>query len=116
MMKRAILVIALLAVAVCWIGEAAAESMFEVSAQVRHRFEASNRDFDSGTAVNTYNQLRSRLGVGFKPSENISAFIQLQDARIMGEESSTLTDGSADRFDMHQGYINVNKLFWEKLR
>ena len=62
-MKRAILAIALLAVAACWIGEAAAESMFEVSAQVRHRFEASNRDFNTKTAYNNFNLLRSRLGV-----------------------------------------------------
>ena len=110
-MKRAILAIALLAVAVCWIGEAAAESMFKVSAQVRHRFEASNRDFNANTAYNTFNLLRTRLGAEFAPTDDVTGFIQLQDSRWFGQETSTLLDGDANAFDLHQGYLKIHDLF-----
>jgi hypothetical protein len=92
------------------------EEKLSVKARIWHRFEASDRDFDSGTALNNFNFLRTQLGIGIQADENISAFIQLQDSRVMGSEFNTLLDGSADNFDLFQGYLNVEKLFWDPLK
>jgi hypothetical protein len=81
------------------------------SLEIRHRFEMNGKDFDSDTSLNNYNLMRTRLGLSFKPMKNTSAFFQVQDSRVWGEESSTLTDGSADNFDLHQAYFKIDKLF-----
>lgn len=111
-MNRVILAIASLAVVACVAGDSfAGDDRVHWKVQVRHRFESSNRDFDKGTANNNYNLLRSRLGVKFTPADDVEAFIQLQDSRVMGEEFSTLLDGSADNFDLHQGFLKISELF-----
>jgi hypothetical protein len=111
MMKKTILAITFLSFAVSWSGGAAAESMFKVSAQVRHRFEASDTDFDTKTAYNTFNLLRTRLGVHLTPTDDVTGFIQLQDSRWFGQETSTLLDGDANTFDLHQGYLEIHDFF-----
>jgi hypothetical protein len=37
----------------------------------------------------------------------VKAFVQLQDVRIFGEESNTLSDFRADNLDLHQGWVQV---------
>lgn len=49
---------------------------------------------------------RARLGVLAALGNRASVFLQLQDARTFGEESSTM-DGSADRLDVHQAYLEL---------
>ncbi|TKJ42374.1 hypothetical protein CEE37_01455 [candidate division LCP-89 bacterium B3_LCP] len=87
-----------------------------VTAQLRHRFEMSNKDFNSGTAFNDVNLLRTRLGVKFAPSDDLFAFVQMQDSRKFGEERGTLADdtlqnGMPDDLDLHQAYFLVKDLF-----
>jgi hypothetical protein len=48
--------------------------------------------------------LRTRIGVEAALSPQAVVLVQLQDARVFGEEASTL-DGSADRLDMHQAWL-----------
>ena len=79
--------------------------------QVRHRFEANDRDFNNDTDAITFNLLRSRFGVRFLPVEHTEAFLQVQDSRMFGEELNTLTDGDADQLDLHQGYVKIANLF-----
>ena len=79
--------------------------------QVRYRFEVDARDFSSSTSPMTFNLLRTRLGATFRPAEGVRAFVQWQDSRVLGEETSTLTDASGDRVDLHQGYLVVERLF-----
>ena len=83
--------------------------------QVRHRFEANDRDFNKDTDAITFNLLRSRFGVRFLPAENTEAFLQVQDSRMFGEELNTLTDGEADQLDLHQGYVTISNLFGQPL-
>jgi len=87
------------------------DDQLKFSTEVRQRLEVDNRDFNSDTGVRTYNLLRTRFGATFMASEDVSAFIQLQDSRVWGEEASTLGDGSANFFDLHQGYFLVQNLF-----
>jgi hypothetical protein len=37
-------------------------------------------------------------------------FVQLQDSRQFGEETSTLADGSADNIDFHQADLKLDQL------
>jgi len=96
-------------------GAVVAESSFDPDLQVRYRFESSGRDFDSDTGLRNFNLLRTRIGLKYTDGD-ISAFAQLQDSRVMGSETGTLIDGSADMFDLHQGYMKINNLFKQSLR
>jgi hypothetical protein len=111
MRKVLFAVAALLALA----GAVVAESTFDPDIQVRYRFESSARDFDKNTSVYNFNLLRTRIGLMYTDGD-ISAYAQVQDSRVMGTETSTLLDGSADAFDLHQGYMKINALFKQSLR
>ena len=38
------------------------------------------------------------------------AFAQIQDVRVWGEETNTLADFSADRFDLHQAWVELGRV------
>ncbi|NOZ07763.1 MAG: alginate export family protein [FCB group bacterium] len=97
-----------------------AGTSFDLSGQMRYRFEWEAKDFDSNTNSHNFSLLRTRLNFDLKPSYDQGVFIQLQDSRLLGEERNpgadpysnvTLTDGSADKFDLHQGYFYLKSLF-----
>ncbi|MCP4216024.1 MAG: alginate export family protein, partial [bacterium] len=92
-------------------GKKKAEERMSFSLQIRSRGEMNGKDFNSDTDLNSYDLLRTRLGITFRPMKDMEAFVQVQDSRVFGEESSTLTDGSANNFDLHQAYFKVNNLF-----
>jgi hypothetical protein len=80
----------------------AAKTKVSVGGQVRPRFEV--RD-PAGTGHDVITNMRVRANLKAKLDRDVSAFIQLQDVRLWGEETSTLGDFRADNFDLHQGYI-----------
>ncbi|UCH83776.1 MAG: alginate export family protein [Candidatus Latescibacterota bacterium] len=86
---------------------------FEVGGQIRHRYQADDRAFSDPRYL-TFNQLRSRLNVKYKVSNDITGFVQFQDSRRFGEMASTI-DGSANQIDLHQGFIQVNDFFFNWL-
>lgn len=86
-----------------------AQDMLKFSAQVRPRFEVDGKDFNSNTDASTFSLLRTRLGAEFMPSPDISAFIQIQDSRTFGEETSTTAN--MKNLDLHQAYLKVTDLF-----
>jgi len=73
------------------------------SGEVRVRSEVDART--SGAATDHATLLRTRLGALATLAPTTRAFIQVSDSRAFGEEQHTLTDASADRFDLHQGYL-----------
>ncbi len=79
------------------------------SLQIRPRFEIDNKDFKSSTNPNTFTQLRTRLGLSFRPVKNLNGFIQIQDSRTFGEEQSTLFNSK--NLDVHQAYFVINDIF-----
>ena len=87
-----------------------AQTGWQLSGQIRQRFEVDGKDFDKSTQTSSFNLLRSRLNVTFTPGENVTGFFQLQDSRTFGEESGTM-DGQANAFDLHQGYFQLARLF-----
>ena len=73
--------------------------------QLRPRVEVNDKSTVAGSDTDYFTSQRSRLNVGVDAGA-ISGFLQLQDVRNWGEETSTLED-SADGFDVHQAYVNV---------
>ncbi len=83
---------------------------FGLNAEVRHRYELDAKDFNSDTGFNNNGYLRSRLGASFMPTENITAYLQIQDWRKLGSETSTF-DSDADNLDLHQGFLQVENFY-----
>lgn len=59
-----------------------------------------------GGEVDAFTLMRTRLGVSAEVAQGAVLFVQLQDGRVFGEERST-TDATADAFDLHQGYAQL---------
>jgi len=72
--------------------------------EFRLRGEWDGRTVDG--RIDAVTLLRVRLGVRAEVASWIRAYAQLQDARALGTEGSTL-DGSADFLDMHQAYVEL---------
>ena len=53
--------------------------------------------------------MRTRLAVDARFQEGVGLFLQLQDVRFWGEETSN-RDGSADAVDFHQAYLEVEDI------
>ena len=67
------------------------------------RSEIDGRDFNSDSPPNGYSILRTRLNAEKKLNSHNLIFIQIQDARLLGSES-TLTSNEKNT-DIHQAYI-----------
>ncbi len=78
-----------------------------LNGQIRHRSEFDDKGLTEAGDAYLFHLLRTRLGATARPSEHVSAFVQIQDARMFGEEVNTL-DGSADKLDLHQAYLGVD--------
>jgi len=75
--------------------------------QVRPRSEFRD-PAPSGQAM--FTSMRARAQVFATLGRDVSVFLQFQDVRLWGEETSTLTDFRADNFDLHQGYAQLQKI------
>ena len=77
------------------------------SGQYRPRFLAhGGQDFKAGNVNDTFSH-RARLGLEARLLESYSLKIALQDVRAWGEETSTLSDYSADGLDMHEAWAEA---------
>lgn len=85
-----------------------------ISGEVRVRTEADGRT--PGTSSDMVSLLRTRLGVLVEPSERVHAVVRISDSRAFGEETNTLTDASADRLDLHEGFIEWTSEAGTRLR
>jgi hypothetical protein len=104
-MKRLLLITAIL----LSVSGLSAQETLKFSAQIRPRFEIDNKDFKSSTRANTFTALRTRLGLSFLPVKNFSGFIEVQDSRNYGEETSTVAN--MKNLDLHQAYFKVEEIF-----
>ncbi len=76
--------------------------------QVRTRFEF--RDPSPMGIRDNHTSMRVRTHISASLDHDTGVFIQLQDVRLWGEETSTLGDFRADNLDLHQGYFEVRSL------
>jgi hypothetical protein len=77
--------------------------------QIRERSEFDARSFTSGASLDAFHLLRTRFNVTARLDSQISAFVELQDARTFGQTRSTLNSG-APAFDLRQAYLNVKNI------
>lgn len=83
-----------------------------VSGQIRHRSEFDAKELTDAGESYAFHLLRTRLAASARPNEHVSAFIQIQDSRMFGDEDpgrgrGTL-DGNANQLDVHQAYLGVD--------
>ncbi len=86
-----------------------AQEKVKFSAQIRPRWEFDDRDFNSKKQASSVTYLRSRLGLTFTPSADISGFVQVQDSRLFGSATSTTAD--MKNVDLHQAYFKIDNFF-----
>ena len=89
-------------------GLVAAETKFDVSAQVRARNEVKSKAITGEQNTQEYTILRTRVNVK-ATKENASAFVQFQDSRMLGDYSGSCTDGK--NAEVHQAYFKIDKLW-----
>ncbi len=105
--------LAALTVIAIWLPAPAADAIevvdgLDVKLQLRTRLNRHDgRDgiMDSNEVLFFDN--RARLTVDGRLDIGIKGFIQLQDARVWGEEDSTLFETHADGFDVHQAWAEI---------
>ena len=100
-MGRGRILVSVCVVALCVSG-AHAGAEIKLGGQVRPRFEVCG---PVGVGHDVVTNVRVRASISADLEREVSAFIQLQDVRLWGEETSTLADFRADNFDLHQGYV-----------
>ena len=95
-----------MAAAVAGAGPVAAQEV-ELGGEVRPRSEVrtevANEGGDGTLELTT---MRARASVSARLAGGVRAFVQLQDVRTWGSESST-TDPRADALDLHQGWVEL---------
>jgi len=78
----------------------------ELGGQVRPRFEFRDPTAPGGGAE-SFTIGRTRIDATVLHQDGIWGFVQIQDVRIWGEESSTVGDFRADGLDLHQGFLQI---------
>ena len=94
--------------------EAPAREVLKVGASLRLRAEIKD-DFKFGSAAlgndEEYLLTRSRVNLRWTPRDRATVFIEIQDARIFGEEGideDATPNIFADDVDLHQGYLKLD--------
>jgi hypothetical protein len=108
MISRRYLTFAFLLAALPTVG-VAQEVDLEFGGQVRPRFEYRNPLLLPDGDAEYFTSMRTRLDLRASLDDNLAAFIQIQDVRLWGSETSTLDDFSADGLDVHQAYIDLGR-------
>jgi hypothetical protein len=98
--------VALLLVAMTTV--ASAQSI-KLNGQIRERSEIDARSFTVGTNPDVYHLLRTRFGATSTIDSQITAVVELQDARSFGQTQSTFNNGSP-AFDLRQAYIDIRRI------
>jgi len=98
-MRRPLLAAALL---LCAFAATLDATEFEFSGQVRARFESMDSTFVPHIETGWSLPLRVRLGVNAVVSERLRGYVQIQDARLFGEEKSTVSNDK--NIDLHAAY------------
>jgi len=88
-------------------GETSLSDGITLDGSMRWRIEFDGKDFSNSTAMNELSYLRTRLGLKVTSIENALVYIQFQDSRNLGTNSSGLTNDT--NLGLHQGYIKLSE-------
>lgn len=103
-MKRGTAVLLLSVVPAAFAPVAISAQDLTLSGQLRPRFEFVDPAVDGSSE--SFTAMRSRVSLQAAMEHGLTVFMQLQDVRTWGSETSTV-DFSADGFDLHQGYLRL---------
>jgi len=92
-------------------GPAMAETVVNISGQVRVRSEISDRSFDTTAKTQQYTFLRTRVMADAAIDDNTHAFVQFQDSRMLGDNGYSGSLSDAKNVDIHQAYLKVDHLW-----
>lgn len=81
--------------------------------QAQIRTELDGRDFLDKTFPQSFSCMRLRFGAEKSFLKDIDFKISLQDARVLGEENSTIVN--LKNIDLYEGYVKVNNIFQQPL-
>ncbi len=83
-----------------------ADDKIRYDGQIRLRSELDLKSLNPSRHARNFNDLRTRVGFKFQPSDVVFAYIQFQDSRRLGgPDSGELT--STDNVDIHQAYFVI---------
>ena len=92
-----------------------AQTVVDVSGQVRSRCEAVQKSFNADNEhLRTFGYLRTRINFKAQVDDNASAFIQLQDTRMYGDAGQSSTLNNDINVGVHQAYMKCNFFTEEK--
>jgi len=88
--------------------QATDDSKFSYDGQIRLRSEFDLKAFDVERHAQNFNDLRTRVGLRFDPSDRAFVYVQLQDSRRLGDpESGDLS--ATNNVDLHQAYFVIKE-------
>ncbi|GAB4315163.1 MAG: hypothetical protein Kow0074_02590 [Candidatus Zixiibacteriota bacterium] len=110
-MKRTMLCLGLLGAVWLSAADAFADGSVTITGEIRARSEVDKKSFDDSAHTKTFSLLRTRVGVRGQVNENVHAFVQFQDSRMLGadDRSGTLTNG--ENVDVHQAFLHIAELW-----
>jgi len=82
---------------------------WKILGQIQLRSELDGRDFSNSTHPLTFTSSKIWLGVEKTFKKKLTLYVQVQDSRVFGSESGTLSNSK--NLDLHQGYMKLNNLF-----
>jgi len=82
---------------------------WKILGQIQLRSELDGRDFSNSTHPLTFTSSKIWLGVEKTFKKKLTLYVQVQDSRVFGSESGTLSNSK--NLDLHQGYVKLNNLF-----
>jgi len=108
---KTVFIAAIIIVASSAIPAMALDSNWTITGQLRPRFEYRNgyrqllppHENDQVAFVSQ----RSRIGMVYTGEKKLKVVLQVQDVRTWGDETHTSNDATADKFDLHQGYLDL---------
>ncbi|MFO7893765.1 MAG: alginate export family protein [Longimicrobiales bacterium] len=95
------------ALAVLFLATPAMAQQLEFGGEVRPRFEIRDPVLTAGAlGTQEFTSMRTRASLSVTLDRDVRSFVQFQDVRMFGEETSTM-DRQADGLDLHQGWVEI---------
>lgn len=112
---KSLLTILIMAIVIMAIGgQVLAKPKLDVGGQIRFRGIYDDRDFNTHNISDKYSELRTRVHLKTELERNAIAFVQIQDSRILGEDTSGVLNDN-ESVDIHQAYLQINRLWYDGL-
>lgn len=85
------------------------EPRYEVGAEIRIRAETRDGIGDNPAREDGFAISRLRLNLTFRPSRDVTVFLQPQDSRVAGLASGRNPRSARDRIDLRQAYVAIGR-------